>query len=199
MSYPWGRLVTTFSLCVKLVIVLAVQMTDFSGRQLIKAFDAFGKYHVIFWNCQIFAKLFLEIICDEKVTSNELGSADLTRLVLGLLKFARLITKTVCAFIIPSPVASTKWHNDYQKSRALIKETVKRANASIGKDLLAVSDKAINFVFFETLTEPKNATEIAKLDAPKRSKSGFPAYFDSRILRIDSLYIRIVIKYFITL
>lgn len=108
---------------------------------------------------------------------NELGSADLARLVLELPKFAGLITKAVCAFIIPSPVASTKWRNDYQKSRALIKETLKRANASIGQDLLAVSDEAINFVFLETLTEPKNATEIAKLDESKRSKSPFPCIF----------------------
>jgi len=71
-------------------------MTNFSGRQLLKAFDILGKYHVIFWNCQVFAKLFLELICKEKVDFGALSAADVTRLVLDLPRFAGLIIVALC-------------------------------------------------------------------------------------------------------
>ena len=70
--------------------------TRFSNEQLIKigraaAFSmltagedmiaAFGDYHRVFWNCQLFAKCFLEVICEETVSFDALAVSDATNLV----------------------------------------------------------------------------------------------------------------------
>lgn len=56
-----------------------------------------------------------------------------------------------------------------EKSRALISETIRKARESIGDGLEAISDEAINFIVLETFLEPKNASQIKKLEEPKRS------------------------------
>lgn len=152
-------------------------MTNCAGRQLLKAFDTLGKYHVIFWNCKVFAKVFLELICQKKVDFGGLSASDITCLVVDIVRFAKLIIKTLCAFIIPSPIATSKWRKEHQKSKALISETIKRANESIGDDLIAVSDDAINFIVLETFSEPENSAQIGKLQQPKESKVAFTSYF----------------------
>src|SRR5271169_2883812 len=134
------------------------------------AFERLGGYHVIFWNCQVFTKLFLELICRERVNFRGLAASDMTCLVVDFVKFSELILKTLCAFIIPSPIATSKWRKEHQKSKALISETIKRANESIGDDLIAVSDDAINFIVLETFSEPENSAQIEKLQEPKESK-----------------------------
>jgi len=42
---------------------------------------AFGDYHRVFWNCQLFAKCFLEVICEEPVSFDGLAVSDATNLV----------------------------------------------------------------------------------------------------------------------
>jgi len=38
----------------------------FQGKKMI---DAFGDYHRVFWNCQTFAKCYLQVICDEEASA----------------------------------------------------------------------------------------------------------------------------------
>ena len=70
--------------------------TRFSHEQLIKIgradtfcmlivgenmIAAFGDYHRVFWNCQLFAKCFLEVICEEPVSLDALAVGDAANLV----------------------------------------------------------------------------------------------------------------------
>lgn len=52
----------------------------------------FGNYHLIFWNCQAFAKLFLGLVCEEKDAKfNEWSAGDTTNLVTSSHAIADLI------------------------------------------------------------------------------------------------------------
>lgn len=61
------------------------------GRKMI---NAFGNYHLVFWNCQMFAKCYLRVITGSDAAFAEWTSADVTNLFL-------------CAFVVPMPLAST--------------------------------------------------------------------------------------------
>jgi len=152
-------------------------MTKCSGRQLLTAFERLGGYHVIFWNCQVFTKLFLELICQEKINFGMLTALDMTCLVIDIVKFSELIPKTLCAFVIPSPIATSKWRNEHQKSRTLISEMIKKVNNSSGDELLVVSDEAIKYIVLETISEPENVAQIEKLQEPKASMITFVSVF----------------------
>ena len=52
---------------------------------------------------------------------------------------------------------------------------VRDAETSTGDELLVLSDQAIRFVVYQTLTDPENETKISTLELPKRSESQFPA------------------------
>jgi len=93
---------------------------------------------------------------------------------------------------------TTKWRKEYQKSKVLISGTIKKASESVGDDLLAVSDQAINFVVLETFSEPENAAQIEKLEEPKQSKViGFSDIFlITRIFCTDSTRVWNKIKRF---
>jgi hypothetical protein len=68
----------------------------------------------------------------------------------------------------------------------LISEMIKRANETIGDNLLAVSDNALDFIVLETFTEPQNAAQIEKLQEPKESKVAFTTVLlITRIFRAD--------------
>ena len=44
--------------------------------------EAFGDYHRVFWNCQTFAKCFLQVICEESTASFDAWTiADTSNLV----------------------------------------------------------------------------------------------------------------------
>lgn len=61
------------------------------GREMI---DAFGDYHLVFWNCQMFAKCFLRVISEDiGATFDQWTSADITDLFL-------------CALVISAPLAT---------------------------------------------------------------------------------------------
>ena len=51
------------------------------GERLIAAFDGLGNFHLIFWNCQLFAKIFLQIICEEPVDFESWTASQITRFV----------------------------------------------------------------------------------------------------------------------
>jgi hypothetical protein len=71
--------------------VVEIGINDFSkvhqtyqvGERLTEGFEQIGDYHVIFWNCQLFAKLLLKLICHEpeQINFDTWSTADVARLV----------------------------------------------------------------------------------------------------------------------
>lgn len=76
---------------------------------------------------------------------------------------------------MPSPVVTTQWHEEAKRTKALLDQMVRNAETSTGDELLVLSDQAISFVVYQTLTDPENETKISTLELPKRSESQFPA------------------------
>jgi hypothetical protein len=80
-------------------VVKNVGTTRFEHRQLEDIGDEmikeFGNYHMIFWNCQMFAKCYLRVITGNDAVFNHWTSADVTNLFL-------------CALVIPGPLATSK-------------------------------------------------------------------------------------------
>ena len=68
----------------------------------------FGSYHLIFWNCQIFAKCFLRVITGDDAVFDQWTSADVTNLFL-------------CALILPAPIGSSKMIKQELKEKRLEK------------------------------------------------------------------------------
>ena len=73
------------------------------GREMI---DAFGNYHLVFWNCQTFAKCYLRVITGSDSAFTNWTSADVTNLFL-------------CALVVPMPVASTSRTRELNRMRQL--------------------------------------------------------------------------------
>ena len=82
------------------------------GREMI---DAFGDYHLLFWNCQMFAKCFLRVISDDSGTTfDQWTSADVTNLFL-------------CALVIPAPLATGLKSTEVTKINGLRRAGVLKA------------------------------------------------------------------------
>ena len=76
------------------------------GREMIKAF---GDYHLVFWNCQMFAKCLLKVITEERDASFDLWtSADTTNLFL-------------CSIIILAPLGTVLKSTEIMKMKDVIK------------------------------------------------------------------------------
>ena len=73
------------------------------GEEMI---SAFGNYHVVFWNCQMFAKCYLRVITGSDATFSHWTTADVTNLFL-------------CAFVIPTPIASSSKSKEQRRMRLL--------------------------------------------------------------------------------
>ena len=54
---------------------------DCVGERLAKGFEDVGEYHVIFWNCQLFAQIFLKVLCSEEIDFGAWNAAQVVRLV----------------------------------------------------------------------------------------------------------------------
>ena len=90
--------------------VKQVGQTRFTVQQLRRIgkdmIAEFGSYHVVFWNCQMFAKCYLRVITGSDAAFSHWTSADATNLFL-------------CALIVPMPVASTSRINERRKMQHL--------------------------------------------------------------------------------
>ena len=73
------------------------------GREMIRAF---GSYHLVFWNCQMFAKCYLRVITGNDAVFTRWTSADVTNLFL-------------CALVVPIPIASTSKHREKHRMKHL--------------------------------------------------------------------------------
>ena len=103
------------------------------GEEMI---ETFGSYHLIFWNCQMFAKCYLHIITGDDTVFTQWTSADVTNLFL-------------CALIVPMPLASTSKSNETRKMKQLGK---------VGRE--AVQRKAL-----DTLAQRDNITDEELFEA----------------------------------
>jgi len=68
---------------------------------------AFGDYHRVFWNCQHFARMYLDIITDGEAKFDEWTMGNTTNLFL-------------CAFIMPIPAATTSKAVEHRRNTALL-------------------------------------------------------------------------------
>ena len=115
-----------------------VGRTRFSIPQITRIgheIDAFGDYHLLFWNCQMFAKCFLRVISDDSGTTfDQWTSADVTNLFL-------------CALVIPAPLATGLKSTDGLRRAGVLKaEMFKEAGEPDPEDreqLNRYSDSAI--------------------------------------------------------
>jgi hypothetical protein len=73
------------------------------GEEMI---NAFGNYHVVFWNCQMFAKCYLRVITGSDAAFDYWTTADVTNLFL-------------CAFVISTPIASTSRSKEQRRMEQL--------------------------------------------------------------------------------
>jgi hypothetical protein len=71
-------------------------------------------------------------------------------------------------------VVTTQWREEAKRTKALLDQMVRDAKTSTGDELLVLSDQAIRFVVYQTLTDPENERKISTLELPKRSESQFP-------------------------
>jgi len=70
-------------------------------------------------------------------------------------------------------VITTQWHEEAKRTKALLDQMARDAETSTGDELLRLSDQAINFVIYQTLTDPENEAKIKTLQLPKRSISHY--------------------------
>src|SRR5579859_4056196 len=73
------------------------------GEEMI---NAFGNYHLVFWNCQMFAKCYLRVITGSDAAFDHWTTADVTNLFL-------------CAFVVSTPIASLSRSQEQRRMRQL--------------------------------------------------------------------------------
>ena len=127
--------------------VKQVGLTRFSLPELIRIgvemIKAFGNYHIVFWNCQMFAKCYLCVITGSDAAFTQWTSADVTNLFL-------------CAFVVPSPIASASKTKQQRRMRQL-RQVGARASSGrtdnqeertevMEEDLFKASDEAIDLM-----------------------------------------------------
>ena len=124
--------------------VKAVGETKYDIKELTRIGEemimAFGNYHIVFWNCQMFAKCYLHVITGDDAVFTQWTSADVSNLFL-------------CALIVPMPIASTSKSNERRKMKDLAdvgKKTIQwealGANGSSEEQLFKASDAIIDLM-----------------------------------------------------
>jgi hypothetical protein len=103
-----GHLVGPGSKSIKRGEVKQVGETRFGLDELVRIGEemirAFGNYHLVFWNCQMFAKCYLRVITGSDASFDHWTTADVTNLFL-------------CAFVISTPIASTSKLKEHRRRR----------------------------------------------------------------------------------
>ena len=124
--------------------VAAIGETKFTIQELRRIgedmIDAFGNYHVVFWNCQMFAKCYLRVITGSEAAFTQWTSADVTNLFL-------------CALVVPMPLASTSRSIEKRKTKQLDK---------IGRQVAVTAVNSPSFVS-ESHSVELNEKELHKL------------------------------------
>jgi len=132
--------------------------TQYSHEQRIeignKLLEAFGSYHRVFWNCQAFAKCYLEIVCTSRAASFQTWTlADAASMVL-------------CAFVVTAPLATTIKTVEIARIQNIIKAVQSTVPPS-DEELEELSDRAIDILRSQALAEPANREILGVLPASK--------------------------------
>jgi hypothetical protein len=73
------------------------------GEEMIQVF---GSYHLVFWNCQTFAKCYLRVITGDNSVFTQWTSTDVTNLFL-------------CSLVVPAPLVTTARRRDKERMKQL--------------------------------------------------------------------------------
>ena len=92
---------------------------------------AFGSYHRVFWNCQHFARLYLDVITD--------GQAKFEEWTLG-----ETSTLFLCAFVVTIPTATTLKNLETRRAKAIIEQFKNQPETVDDAAILRASDEAID-------------------------------------------------------
>jgi hypothetical protein len=139
----------------------------------LKGFKELGSYHFVFWNCQLFAKLLLRLICEdgESIDFGARTAAETSRLVSETGENADV--QVLCAIVIPSPIATTQWHMEVARTKRLISRVQKSPEEATKEELVEITEQGANYIVFSALTDPENEARIEQLVEPKRGKDDF--------------------------
>lgn len=124
------------------------------GKNMIKAF---GNYHRVFWNCQIFAKCYLRVITGDHLADfDEWTTEDTSRLFM-------------CAFLVCAPVATTA----RVKEKVNVEELIKTFNSlPTDRDVMVQSEYVISAIYNVIKTDRWWSADVGQL-SNKRAKRGF--------------------------
>lgn len=148
--------------------VKEVGHTKFSVMELIRIGEemikTFGNHHLIFWNCQMFAKCYLRVITGSDAAFLHWTSADVTNLFL-------------CAFVISAPISSTSKSKEQHRTKRLQRIGAEVAMSQTGieadreEDLFEASDRAID-VMKEATKDEEAFKELSRLVKDSSDKRG---------------------------
>lgn len=77
-----------------------------------------------------------------------------------------------CAIVIPSPIITTQWRKELDKTSSLIDNLMKDLETARGDDLNNIADQDVAFIVLSTFTDPEILAKIMLLDS-KRCRSPF--------------------------
>ena len=159
-------------------VVLVTGSSRGLGAQMIKAF---GNYHVVFWNCQMFAKSYLRVITGSDAAFDQWTSADMTNLFL-------------CAFVVPFPIASTSKTKEQRKMKQLREVEARAGKGQVDnrkeqievteEDLFKASDEAIDLMK-EAISDEET---FEKVSSPVKDSSDKPGVIQA----ITALWFKIL-------
>ena len=118
---------------------------DALGKAMIKEF---GDYHLVFWNCQIFAECYLRVITGSNAGFSQSSLAQVANIFL-------------CALVIPAPFVSTRSRIARQRKDRLVQAT-QRAVTAVSVDetptreqVYKLSDRIIDGLFDTCIHDAK--------------------------------------------
>ncbi len=114
-----------------------------------------GDYHNIYWNCQHFANLLLELICEEK-PKKSITASDVLRM-------------TMISSIVSSPTAISGFLEERKSSKMAIEETKKVWKEALAKEKITKVD--LEEIIAHQMVELQNAEGEQKIEAEKNDEA----------------------------
>jgi hypothetical protein len=69
--------------------------------------------------------------------------------------------KALCAIVVPSSIASTQWSKEKERMKRVLQNVMDQKNASMTEENLEeVSQAAVKYIVYSSLTETNNAEQI---------------------------------------
>jgi hypothetical protein len=165
-------------------VVQHVGETRFSLSELIEIgtemIEAFGNYHIVFWNCQMFAKCYLRVITGSDAAFSQWTSADVTNLFL-------------CTFVFPSSSASITRTREKRRMKHLHQVGIQAARQSStandggimegSEELVSASDEAMDLMK-EAMRDEKTGDKESKPVMDSSDKYSLIHGIKARLLKL---------------